>query len=154
MGIILFFILVVVPIVEIAIFIKIGGLIGFWPTMGVVVLTALAGTTLLRQQGLATLRKAQASLEKNRFPMDEVFDGLCLVVAGALLLTPGFFTDGIGLFMFVPPFRTILRRGLGRILIARGIVGVSVSGLNGSPGPVIDGEFEDITPTEENPDKS
>ncbi len=154
MGIILFFILVVVPIIEIAIFIEIGGLIGFWPTMGVVVLTALAGTTLLRRQGLATLRKAQASLENNRFPLDEVFDGLCLVVAGALLLTPGFFTDGIGLFMFVAPFRTILRRGLGRILIARGIVGVPASGLNEGPGPVIDGEFEDITAKEEKPDKS
>ena len=93
----LFILLLVVPIVEIALFIKVGGLIGVWPTIGIVIATALAGAALLRRQGLATLRSARASLADNRFPIDEVFDGLCLAVAGALLLTPGFFTDAVGL---------------------------------------------------------
>ena len=88
----LFILLLAVPIVEIALFIKIGGLIGLWPTIGIVIATALAGAALLRSQGLATLRSARASLAENRFPLDQVFDGLCLAVAGALLLTPGFFT--------------------------------------------------------------
>ena len=149
MGAILFIILVGVPIVEIALFIEVGGLIGFWSTIGVVVLTALAGTTLLRLQGLATLKKAQASLKQNRFPMDEVFDGLCLAVAGALLLTPGFFTDGIGLVLFLPPLRNFLRHQIARILAERGHVKVQTTGLNRGPGPVIDGEFEDITPSED-----
>ncbi|HJO73807.1 MAG TPA: FxsA family protein [Rhodospirillales bacterium] len=151
MGAILFIILVGVPIVEIALFIEIGGLIGFWSTIGVVVLTALAGTTLLRYQGLATLRKAQASLEQNRFPIDEVFDGLCLAVAGALLLTPGFFTDGIGLLLFLPPLRKFLRHRIARMMAERGHVEVHATGPNGEAGPVIDGEFEDITPGEDRP---
>lgn len=151
MGVILFIILVGVPIIEIALFIEVGGLIGFWSTLGVVVLTALAGTTLLRLQGLATLRKARASLEQNRFPMDEVFDGLCLAVAGALLLTPGFFTDGIGLLLFLPSLRKFLRHRIARILAERGHVEIRATKFNGGPGPVIDGEFEDITPSEDGP---
>ena len=115
MGAILFIALVTVPIIEIAIFLEVGDFIGFWPTMGVIVLTAFIGATLLRWQGLATLRKAQASLEQNRFPMEEVFDGLCLLVAGVLLLTPGFFTDAVGFFLFVPVFRRFLARHVARL---------------------------------------
>ena len=118
MGAVPFAAFVGVSIIEIGLFIEIGGRIGLGPTIGVIVLTAFAGTTLLRHQGLAILRRAQASLTENRFPMDEVFDGLCLVVAGALLLTPGFFTDAFGLLLFVPPFRLFLRQRLGSFLIA------------------------------------
>jgi UPF0716 protein FxsA len=150
MGAILFAIFVGVPIIEIALFIEVGGRIGLGATVGVVVLTAFAGTALLRHQGLATLRKAQASLEENRFPMDEVFDGLCLVVAGALLLTPGFFTDAFGLSLFVPPVRAILRRRLSAFMVASGRVNVQTpgfgAGFEAGPGAVIDGDFEDITP--------
>lgn len=159
MGGFLFAAFVGVPILEIALFIEIGGAIGFWKTIGVVVLTALVGAALLQQQGLATLRKAQASLQENRFPMDEVFDGLCLIFAGALLLTPGFFTDGIGLLMFVPPFRAVLRRGLGRFLAARGPIEVYGAGFSAGPDPgpdpgtVINGDFKDITPDTDGSEK-
>ena len=150
MGAILFAAFVGVPIIEIALFIEVGGRIGLSATIGVVVLTAFAGTALLRHQGLATLRKAQTSLEEKRFPMDEVFDGLCLVVAGALLLTPGFFTDAFGLSLFVPPFRFFLRRRLAAFLVASGRMEVHASrldsGFGARPEAVIDGEFEDITP--------
>jgi len=152
MGAVLFIILVGVPIIEITLFIKVGALIGLWPTIGVVILTALAGTMLLRLQGLATLRKARASLEQNRFPLDAVFDGLCLAVAGALLLTPGFFTDGVGLLLFLPRLRNFLRHRIARILAERGHVEVRTAGPQGAPGPVIDGEFEDITPEDTTPD--
>ena len=155
MGGFIFAAFVGVPILEIALFIEIGGAIGFWKTIGVVVLTALIGTALLQQQGLATLRKAQASLAENRFPMDEVFDGLCLIFAGALLLTPGFLTDAVGLLMFVPPFRAVLRRGLGRLLAARGHVEVYGAGFSARPdtGSVINGDFKDITPYTDDPEK-
>ena len=149
MGAILFAAFVGVSIIEIVLFVEIGGRIGLGPTIGVIVLTAFVGTNLLRHQGLAILRRAQASLIENRFPMDEVFDGLCLVVAGALLLTPGFFTDGIGLVLFLPPLRNFLRHHIARNLAERGHVKVQTTGLNGGPGPVIDGEFEDITPSED-----
>ena len=147
MGAILFIALVTVPIIEIAIFLEVGDFIGFWPTMGVIVLTAFIGATLLRWQGLATLRKAQASLEQNRFPMEEVFDGLCLLVAGVLLLTPGFFTDAVGFFLFVPVFRRFLARHVARLMIARGHIEVNASGFppDAAEGTVIDGEFTDLS---------
>ncbi|MCH7863714.1 MAG: FxsA family protein [Proteobacteria bacterium] len=153
MGAILLIVLIVVPIAEIALFIEVGGFIGFWPTMGIIILTALAGTALLRRQGLAVLRKAQASLEENRFPIDVVFDGLCLLVAGVFLLTPGFFTDTVGLLLFVPPVRAAFGRALARVLAARGGMEIHGAGLfSGSrPGNVIDGEFQDITPDGEPP---
>ena len=153
MGSILLIALIVVPIAEIALFIEVGGFIGFWPTMAIIILTALAGTTLLRRQGLAVLRKAQASLEENRFPIDVVFDGLCLLVAGVFLLTPGFFTDTVGLLLFVPPVRAAIGRALAQVLAARG--GVEIQGAGSFSGPrpgnVIDGEFQDITPDGETP---
>ncbi len=149
MGAILFIILVGVPIGEIAILVKVSKIIGFWETIGAVILTALVGTHLLRQQGLVILKKAKASMDENRFPVDEVFDGLCLLFAGALLLTPGFITDAIGLALFVAPFRAVLRLGLLRILVARGHLHVHGSGPGGGPfpggGPIIDGDFEDVT---------
>ncbi len=147
MGAILFIILVGVPIGEIAILVQVGKIIGFWQTIGAVILTALIGTHLLRQQGLAILKKAQASMDENRFPVDEVFDGLCLLFAGALLLTPGFITDAVGLALFVAPFRAVLRLGLVHILTARGYLHVHGPGLGDGMGggPIIDGDFEDVT---------
>lgn len=153
MGAIVFIAFVTVPILEIVIFMEIGEIIGFWPTIGIIILTAMIGTGLLRHQGLATLRKAQASLEQNRFPVEEVFDGLCLLVAGVLLLTPGFFTDAVGFFLFVPVFRGFFRGILARSLIASGRVHVHSAGFppGEGPGTVIDGEFEDISPDRDAP---
>ncbi len=150
MGLIILFLMIVVPIVEIAVFIQVGGWIGLWPTLATVVLTAMAGTALLRQQGFATLRRAQESLAAGRFPVTEVFDGLCLVVAGALLLTPGFVTDSVGLLLFIPALRAFLREHLGRYLLQTGRVQMysNTPPPPGEPapgtGPVIDGEFEEV----------
>lgn len=140
-------VLVAVPIVEVALFIKIGGFIGFWPTLGIIVLTAMAGAAMLRAQGLKALRNLQEALDENRLPVAEAFDGACLLVAGVLLLTPGFFTDAIGFLLFVPPLRAWLRRRLGDFLRARGDVHVDArtSAAAGS-GTVIEGEFREITP--------
>jgi UPF0716 protein FxsA len=99
--------------------------IGLWPTIGLVVLTAVAGTWLLRLQGLATLARAQRSMEHNQLPVAELFDGLCLLIAGILLLTPGFVTDGFGLLLLVPPFRALLRAWVGHILARSGHVHVA-----------------------------
>ncbi|NQU62627.1 MAG: FxsA family protein [Rhodospirillales bacterium] len=148
MAAVLFFAFVAVPIIEIALFIKVGGFIGFWPTIGIVLLTALIGTALLRHQGLATLMSAQKNLEEGRFPLDEVFDGLCLVVAGALLLTPGFFTDAVGFALFISPLRMVLRHVLGKFLTDRGHVEVHTHGFHETSVSenVIDGDFEEISP--------
>ena len=104
MAIVLLAAFIAVPVIEIALFIEVGGRIGLWSTVAIVIVTAFAGTTLLRIQGLSVLRRAQESATRNELPVQEVFDGLCLLVAGVLLLTPGFFTDALGFTLFVPLF--------------------------------------------------
>ena len=94
MGFVLLAAFIGVPLIEIALFIQVGGIIGLWPTIAVVIFTAVAGAALLRHQGLGALSRLQESLERGEAPLDPVFDGFCLLAAGMLLLTPGFFTDG------------------------------------------------------------
>ena len=106
----IFLALVAVPIVEIAVFIKVGGQIGALNTILMIIVTAMIGTWLLRSQGMQTLQRAQESLNQNVFPVSEVFDGICLLVAGGLLLTPGFVTDAFGFLLFLPRVRSALRR--------------------------------------------
>ena len=156
MGLVILFVMIGVPIAEIMAFIEVGGYLGLWPTIGVVILTAIIGTGLLKWQGLATLYSAQESLLQNRFPLDEVFDGLCLILAGALLLTPGFITDAAGLLLFVPPLRVTLRQLLARYIVTRGHVHMNASDAQGDPcsnaATVIDGEYDDLTPTRKEKD--
>lgn len=111
----LFLILLIVPLIEIGLFITIGQRIGVWPTLGLVLVTAVAGSILLRQQGLGVLRQLQSDVASRRIPAGPLAHGAVIVVAGLLLLTPGFLTDTIGLLLFVPAVRT----WLWRILAAR-----------------------------------
>ncbi len=109
MALLLLAAFILVPLIEIGLFIEIGGWLGLWPTLGLIVLTAIVGTALLRQQGLATLRRAQSQLDAGHLPAKELFDGVCLLVGGLLLLTPGFFTDTVGFALLLPPVRAFLR---------------------------------------------
>ncbi len=103
---------IILPLVEIALFIQVGGLIGTLPTVLLVVATAAAGIALLRHQGLATLRRAQDTLGRGEVPALSLLEGAALLVAGALLLTPGFLTDALGFLLLIPPLR---RRLLARL---------------------------------------
>ncbi|MCZ4272250.1 FxsA family protein [Maritalea porphyrae] len=105
MGRYLFALFLLVPIVEIAIFVAMGGLVGFWWTMGGVVFTAVLGSYLLRLQGFAVWAEVQGKLGAGQFPGRSIVDGIMLAIAGALLLTPGFFTDAVGFALFVPQVR-------------------------------------------------
>jgi len=105
MALILFLLFLLTPLIEIAVFIKVGSLVGLWPTLAVVIFTAVLGAALWRAQGLSTWARAQDALNRGELPLREVTDGAFLLVAGALLLTPGFFTDTIGFLLLVPPFR-------------------------------------------------
>ena len=148
MAFIIFFFMIGIPIAEIAFFIEVGGRIGLWPTIGTIILTAMIGTFLLRQQGLATIQKVQLSLEENRLPLAEVFDGLCLLVAGVLLLTPGFVTDSFGFLLFFPPFRMLLRHALARYWSASGRIDIR-TGAAAPPnqdGHTIEGDYVEINP--------
>lgn len=99
------FLFIVMPVAEMAVLIKVGGIIGVLNTIGLVLLTAVIGAWLLRQQGLATLLKANQRLNSGELPAKEVAEGLILAVGGALLLTPGFITDTIGFLCLLPGSR-------------------------------------------------
>ena len=107
----------IVPIIEIYLLIKVGGLIGAIPTVFLVVFTAVLGALLLRQQGFSTLGRVQATMARGEVPALELLEGAMLLFGGALLLTPGFFTDAIGFACLIPQLRQriilwALRRGV------------------------------------------
>lgn len=96
---------VFVPLLEIYLFIQVGSVIGAIPTVFLVVFTAVLGVLLLRAQGFSTLRRAQLSLAAGEIPALEILEGVLLLLAGAMLLTPGFFTDTVGFLLLVPACR-------------------------------------------------
>ena len=100
-----FFLFIVMPIAELAVLIQVGSVIGVLNTVGLVFLTAVIGAWLLRQQGLATLLRANERLNSGELPAKEVAEGLILAVGGAMLLTPGFITDTFGFLCLLPGSR-------------------------------------------------
>lgn len=105
-----------VPILEIALFIQVGGAIGLWPTLLIVILTAVIGTALMRKQGMEALTRLQRSLELGEDPVGPIAHGALILVSGILLLTPGFFTDTMGFLLLVPAFRVkVIAWGSSRI---------------------------------------
>jgi UPF0716 protein FxsA len=139
----LFLLFLLVPVIEIYLLIQVGGVIGAFPTILLVILTALLGAVLLRFQGLATLQRVQMAMARGELPTMAMFEGVVLLISGALLLTPGFFTDAIGFAGLIPP----LRRKLIKAFIKHTVdVGVSGFGTGTSSpeqrGPrTLEGEF-------------
>jgi UPF0716 protein FxsA len=107
---ILFLLFVLVPPVEIGLFIAIGGRIGLWPTMAVVLLTAVVGANLVSRQGRGELTRLQAEFSAGQFPAKSLAHGAMILVAGALLITPGFLTDAVGFALLSPQIRELLRK--------------------------------------------
>jgi UPF0716 protein FxsA len=139
---------IAVPILEIALFIQVGGLIGLWPTLGVVVATAVAGAAVLRRQGVSTLGEIQTEMRAGRDPSSALANGALLLVAGLLLLTPGFFTDAVGLSLLAPPVRAAVIGWLGPRIAARVVVAGSAGpARRADPGldAPIDVEYRDVT---------
>lgn len=140
---ILLTIFIVVPLVEIYLLIKVGGVIGAPWTIFLVVFTAMLGAFLVRSQGFSTLRRIQASLGAGELPATELLEGVFLLIAGALLLTPGFFTDAVGFACLTPP----LRRGLIRYALERGLIhatGGTDAHRQPNRGQTLDGEYRHI----------
>jgi UPF0716 protein FxsA len=140
----LFFLFLFVPLIEIALFIQVGGMIGLWPTLGIVVATAVAGTMLVRSQGTQALQRLRHSFDELRDPTETLAHGAMILFSGALLLTPGFFTDAVGFALLVPGVRDfILRRIKERVEVHT----VSAGNPHWRPsgpvdGDVIEGEYE------------
>jgi UPF0716 protein FxsA len=119
---------IVVPIVELFVIIKVGQLIGVWPTLALLLADAVLGSLLLKHQGRGAWRRFNEALAARRFPGKEVADGALIIVGGTLLLTPGFLTDIVGLVLLIPPTRALVRAGLRRFAIGR----FTVVGIPGS----------------------
>ena len=175
MPVAFFLLFVGFPILEIGLLIWVGGEIGVWWTLAVVIGTAFLGTTLLHSQGFGVLQRANATLDKGQMPVEPVLEGLFLLVAGAFLLTPGLITDAIGLILLVPPFRISIARFALSSLMSRGGMRWQVwhksehdprareqdqnsskwrsnSPGGSAPGDIIEGEFEHVDDDSNKPD--
>jgi UPF0716 protein FxsA len=149
---------ILVPAVELALLIQVGKVIGTPATFGLILLTGFVGAALARAQGVSTLRRLQSELAQGRPPAAAILDGVLILVAGALLLTPGVLTDAVGFALLVPPVRAGVRKLVwARILqgIKDRTIHVSTSGFGPAgpgagpyppgyepSGPLIEGEFE------------
>ncbi|MDQ2094316.1 FxsA family protein [Rhodalgimonas zhirmunskyi] len=152
---------IAIPLIEITLFIEVGGMIGLPMTLLIVLVTAILGTTLVRSQGVKVLGDLQRSLSELRDPTEPLAHGAMILFAGALLLTPGFFTDAVGLALMIPNFRVATFKFL------RKRVNVTTTFSMGGAGPgtsdrhdpranhpssaqqgdVIDGEFTEVDPS-------
>jgi UPF0716 protein FxsA len=116
---------IVVPIAELAVIIQVGQAIGVWWTIALLIADSILGSALMRSQGRAAWRRFGEATQAGRVPAREVLDGALVVFGGALLLTPGFITDILGLILLIPPTRAVVRGILVRRLAHRMVVSVS-----------------------------
>lgn len=149
----LFLAFLAVPLIEIALFIQVGGAIGLFSTLAVVILTAILGTFLVRTQGAMALNNLRSSFSQMGDPTEPLAHGAMILFSGALLLTPGFFTDAVGFALLVPAVRTGVFKYLrSRMKVQQFHMGAGGPG-HGPQSPrsprdtIIDADFEDVTPT-------
>jgi UPF0716 protein FxsA len=140
----LLFAFMIVPIVEIGLFIQVGGLIGLWPTLAIVVLTAILGTWLVRTQGALALSELRGSFSRQSDPTEPLAHGAMILVAGVLLLTPGFFTDALGFALLTPPFR---RAAFSYLRKRVKVQSFGTAGPRPANGPnTIEGDYVEVDP--------
>ena len=115
----LFLLFTIIPVIELTILIKIGTLIGTLNTVMLVIFTAMAGAYLVRMEGLGVIYRFQQNMQEGRFPAEEILDGAMILVAGALLVTPGVATDIIGFLLVFPSSRRMIKISLRRYIERR-----------------------------------
>ncbi|ARR48236.1 membrane protein FxsA [Photobacterium damselae subsp. damselae] len=138
---ILLLLFIFVPIIEIALFIQVGGFLGLWPTIALVLITAIVGASLVRSQGLATLTSVKNRLQQGELPAQQIVEGVMLAVAGVLLLTPGFMTDCMGMTILLPAPRAWLAKQLMQRVKVQGM-GQSSGFSGGFSGGFQQGPFD------------
>ena len=150
----LFALFIGVPLIEIALFIQVGGAIGLWATLAVVILTAIIGTTLMRAQGVMAMNKIRQSFNQMNDPTEPLAHGAMILFSGALLLTPGFFTDTVGFLLLVPGFRSAAFQWLRKRVKVQSFSAQSTThGFRSSASDdVIDGDFIEVEPRKTDPD--
>ena len=136
---------ITVPILELFVILQIGDLIGVWWTVLLLIADSILGSVLMRSQGRAAWRRFNETLQAGRPPAREVLDGVLIVFGGALLLTPGFVTDVVGLTFLLPPTRAVLRRLLVRRFAGRMVA--SAAGTRRPPrGYDVEGHATEVDP--------
>ena len=118
----LFLTILALPLVEIAILIKVGGWLGFWPVLLIVILTAVLGSAVVRQRGLSVFSRVFAEIEEGRSGLEPMFDSLLAVTAGIFLILPGLTTDCLGLLLLLPPVRKLVAKLVLPRVLARQVV--------------------------------
>lgn len=128
---------ILVPAIELSLLIEVGKVIGFWSTMGLIVLTGFIGSSLTRQQGLSVWTRFNGRMQQGQLPGTELVDGLIILVAGALLLTPGILTDVVGFLGLIPQSRKLIRSAVQkRIKVSQGTGGFQFQSFSfGQPPP-------------------
>lgn len=139
----LFLLFLIVPLIEIALFIKVGGMIGLGWTLAIVIFTAVLGTFLVRSQGLAVLNRLRGSITELSDPTEPLVHGAMILFSGALLLTPGFFTDAIGFALLVPGIRSVIFQAIRKRIVVTGFSSVQKPGSEPQPD-IIDADYEDL----------
>lgn len=147
MPLIVFFI--VIPFVELMVFAAVSDKIGIWTALLLAFLTAVVGGSIVRQQGLQTILAMRLSMDAGKLPLSELFDGFCLVAAGALLITPGFVTDTIGFLLLVPAMRnglrTLIKNHTQWAMGEHDMANTTQTRTSVPPsGDIIEGEYEEI----------
>lgn len=127
----------VVPLVELYFLVKVGESIGAWRTILLVVVTAVVGVAFLRQQGLSTLGRFQKSMMEGKAPAGEMLEGVFLLIGGAMLLLPGFFTDALGFLCLIP----FTRKFFARLILKNSSIQMRSAGHSSGGDSIIDGEF-------------
>ncbi|MEC7413900.1 MAG: FxsA family protein [Pseudomonadota bacterium] len=138
------------PIVEMYLLIEVAGYIDAWPTIALVMLTAVVGVALLKRQGVATLTRGVQRMQQGQMPATEMAEGILLAVAGALLITPGFVTDFVGFMLLFPPSRIVIAKSLMSRVMMNGAVSADIhaaqfraQGQKPNEDPsALDGEFQ------------
>ena len=114
----LLLLILIVPALEIGIFIWAGGIIGPWWVIFFIILTGVIGAALAKREGLETLNRARTEMSYGQLPAEQIFDGICILIGAVVLLTPGFITDTFGFLLLLPGTRTPIKRRLQNILQA------------------------------------
>ncbi len=151
------FLLLGIPLMEIAAFVAIGSQIGVFPTLAMVVVTAVAGSILLRIQGFGLVNRMRQVMEEGRLPDRELVHGVMILLAGVLLLTPGFVTDTLGFLLFIPPVRDAAWRFLRKRIVVVSGFGPRPAGPRGGgwdgDGQTIDLDAEEYGRNERETDR-
>ena len=137
-------ILIIVPIIEITLFVQIGGAIGLGWTLLVILATAMLGARAIRRQGIDALARAQAQMATGKPPVGEIVHGVLILMAGILLLTPGFMTDALGFLLLFPATRLFVLELAAGLILPKLLSGFSVrrgSARNPADAKIIDGDY-------------